>query len=61
MTRWLLAVLAALFLAPAVQAVDESDLLPIDEAFALSATAPERGRIEFTWKVAEGYYLYRHR
>ena len=61
MTRWLLAVLAALLLVPTAQAVDESDLLPIDEAFALTATAPERGRIEFTWKVAEGYYLYKHR
>lgn len=61
MTRWLLAALAALLLVPTAQAVDESDLLPIDEAFALTATAPERGRIEFTWKIAEGYYLYRHR
>src|SRR5688500_5799045 len=48
------------FVAPA-QAVDEKDLLPVDEAFALSASAPERGRIELHWKIAEGYYLYRHR
>ena len=61
MTRWLLAALAALFLAPAVQAVDESDLLPIDEAFALTAEATDRGRIEFRWDIAPGYYLYRHR
>ena len=37
MTRWLLALLAALSFAPMVQAVDEADLLPIDEAFALTA------------------------
>ncbi len=43
------------------RAVDDADLLPIDEAFALSAEATERGRIEFRWKIAEGYYLYRHR
>jgi thiol:disulfide interchange protein len=61
MTRWLLAALAALLLSPAVKAVDESDLLPIDEAFALTATATERGRVEFTWKIADGYYLYKHR
>src|SRR5690606_2054509 len=63
MTRWLPALLAFLMFALAAPAgaVDESDLLPIDEAFALSAVASERGRIEFTWKVAEGYYLYRHR
>src|SRR5690606_6066673 len=63
MTRWLTAPLAFLMLvlAPAAGAVDESDLLPIDEAFALSAVAGERGRIEFTWRIADGYYLYRHR
>lgn len=62
MTPWLSALLATLLLlAPAAQAVDEADLLPIDEAFALTAKATERGRIEFTWKIAEGYYLYRHR
>ncbi|MBP6596613.1 MAG: cytochrome C biogenesis protein, partial [Arenimonas sp.] len=61
MTRWLLALLAALLFAPATRAVDEADLLPIDQAFALSARATDRGRIEFTWQIAEGYYLYRHR
>jgi len=61
MTRWLLAFLAAILLAPTVQAVDESELLPIDEAFALSARATDRGRIEFHWEIAPGYYLYRHR
>ncbi|HEU0152893.1 MAG TPA: protein-disulfide reductase DsbD [Arenimonas sp.] len=61
MTRWLLAALAALLLAPTARAVDESDLLPIDEAFALTARATDRGRIEFAWDIAPGYYLYRHR
>ncbi len=42
-------------------AVDEKDLLPIDQAFALSAKAVSRDKIEFTWKIAPGYYLYRHR
>ena len=61
MTRWLLALLAALSFALPAKAVDEADLLPIDEAFALTATATERGRIELHWEIAEGYYLYRHR
>ncbi len=61
MTRWLLALAAALLLSPTAQAVDEADLLPIDQAFALSAKANDRGRLEFTWQVADGYYLYRHR
>ena len=56
---WLLT--ATLLIPAAASAVDESDLLPIDEAFVLTAKASERGRIEFNWKIADGYYLYRHR
>lgn len=47
-------------IAPAL-AVSESDLLPVDDAFALSARAPARDRIELTWRIADGYYLYRQR
>ena len=53
--------LLALSLPAAAVAVDEDDLLPIDQAFALTAEATERGRIEFRFAIAEGYYLYRHR
>ena len=55
--------LFVLALLPAVSgaAVDEDDLLPVDEAFALVASAPQRDRIELTWTIAKGYYLYRHR
>ncbi|NUS60736.1 MAG: cytochrome C biogenesis protein, partial [Lysobacter sp.] len=42
-------------------AVDEKDLLPVDQAFALSAEATSRDAIALTWKIAPGYYLYRHR
>ncbi len=45
---------------PAV-AIDEADLLAVDEAFALSASASSRDQVELTWQVAPGYYLYRHR
>ncbi|TDK22714.1 cytochrome C biogenesis protein [Luteimonas aestuarii] len=60
--RWWLACLLALVLpaAPAL-AIDEGDLLPVDEAFVLSARALARDRIEVDWRIAEGYYLYRHR
>ncbi|MFY2762799.1 protein-disulfide reductase DsbD family protein [Arenimonas sp. MALMAid1274] len=61
MTRWLLALVALLLSVPTARAVDEADLLPIDQAFALTATATERGRIELRWQIAPGYYLYRHR
>src|SRR5690606_18613008 len=57
---FVVAALLALFVAPA-QAVDPDDLLPVDEAFALTAEAPARDRIELDWKIADGYYLYRHR
>lgn len=42
-------------------AVDEDDLLPVDQAFALQAEATSRNRIVLRWAIAEGYYLYRHR
>ena len=58
--------LAALLLAfaslPAfAQAMDPSELPPVDSVFQLSASAPTRDRIELRWKIAPGYYLYRHR
>jgi thiol:disulfide interchange protein DsbD len=58
-----LAVLLAGFAAllPTARAADLSDLLPVDEAYVVTATAPERGRIEIHFQIAKGYYLYRHR
>jgi thiol:disulfide interchange protein DsbD len=56
-------VLAAPMLMPmsAHAAFDESNLLPVDQAFALTAKATSRERVEFSWKIAPGYYLYRQR
>jgi thiol:disulfide interchange protein len=42
-------------------AVDEKDLLPVDQAFVLRAQATAADRIELRWSIAPGYYLYRHR
>ena len=42
-------------------AIDEKDLLPVDDAFRLEAAAVTPGWIEFRWKVAPGYYLYKER
>jgi thiol:disulfide interchange protein DsbD len=42
-------------------AVDVDDLLPVEEAFALRADAPARDRVVLQWRIADGYYLYRHR
>ena len=47
--------------APALAAVDADELLPVDEAFVLSARASAADRIEIDWRIDEGYYLYRHR
>jgi thiol:disulfide interchange protein len=59
--RFWLFVLLVLFSANAAAAVNEEDLLPVDQAFALSAKAIANDKIEFTWTIAPGYYLYRHR
>lgn len=42
-------------------AASEEDLLPVDQAYVLTAKAVSRERIEFSWTIAPGYYLYRHR
>ena len=55
------ALCALLLLSLPAWAVSEKDLLPVDEAFALTAQARDRDRIELDWKIAPGYYLYRHR
>jgi thioredoxin:protein disulfide reductase len=52
--------LAALRPGPAL-AVDPDDLLPVDQAFPLTVSAPSGDRIDVSFRVAEGYYLYRHR
>ena len=53
--------LAAIACATPAWAIDEADLLPVDDAFALTAVAPQRERIALAWRIADGYYLYRHR
>ncbi|QOW22390.1 protein-disulfide reductase DsbD [Lysobacter avium] len=55
-----LALLAGLAL-PALAAVNADDLLPVDEAFAVDARASDQGAVAIHWKIADGYYLYRHR
>jgi thiol:disulfide interchange protein DsbD len=52
---------ALLATTPAHAAINPDDLLPVDEAFALRAQAPTGDRIEIHWRIADGYYLYKHR
>ena len=56
----ILTLLPLLTAAPA-HAVDESDLLPVDQAYVLTAEATGPDRVRVRWKIADGYYLYRHR
>ena len=46
---------------PARAAIDPSELPPVDSVFVLSASADARDRISVDWKIADGFYLYRHR
>ncbi len=56
-----LAVGLSLFLPAAAQTVDPTQLPPVDSVFIPKVSAPSRDRIEVTWTIAKGYYLYRHR
>ena len=60
-TLSLVLALLPLFAAAPARAVDESDLLPVDQAYVLSAEAAGPDRVRVRWKIADGYYLYRHR
>jgi thiol:disulfide interchange protein DsbD len=42
-------------------ASNQDQFLPVDEAFVLTATPDGGERIALDWRVAPGYYLYRHR
>jgi thiol:disulfide interchange protein DsbD len=46
---------------PASAAINEADLLPVDRAFVLDAQATSPDTIRLRWRIADGYYLYRHR
>lgn len=37
----------------------EPDFLPVEQAFQLTVSPPEAGKIEATWVIENGYYLYR--
>ena len=53
---------ALLFIAlPAAAGIGEADLLPVDQAYVLSAEATAADTVRIRWKIADGYYLYRHR
>ena len=66
MTSWkILAAVLALLALPA-QALDsigaaEQELLDPDKAFAFNATVKDATTLQASWKIADGYYMYRER
>ena len=59
--HFLLIATLVLVAAPVHAQLTEADLLPVEEAFALTATAPTRSAVLLEWRIADGYYLYRER
>ena len=60
MIRFAFLLAALLAATPLSASFTEDDLLPIDEAFALTASADDTD-VRLHWHIADGYYLYRHR
>lgn len=52
---------AAAFAPTPAHALDPADLPPVDEVFVPEVEAVAPDRVEVRWKIADGYYLYRHR
>jgi thiol:disulfide interchange protein DsbD len=55
------ALLLGLMQAPAATAIEFDEVRDFGEVFVISATAPARDRIEVSWAIEEGYYLYNNR
>jgi thioredoxin:protein disulfide reductase len=54
-----LILLALLAVERSAAQINPDDLLPVDDAFALSVAA-DADELRIGWEIAEGYYLYRH-
>jgi thiol:disulfide interchange protein DsbD len=59
--RFVFALLAAFGAASLAHAQSEDDLLPVEQAFKLSAKIAPPGTIALHWDIAPDYYLYRSR
>jgi len=57
----LLSTLLALFVGNALAADAADNLLPVEQAFKVQAKAVDRGAVQFDFKIADDYYLYRER
>ena len=59
--RAVFALVAALGVLPLAHAQSEDDLLPVEQAFKLTAKIAEPGKVALHWDIAPDYYLYRAR
>lgn len=59
--RHLIACLLALAVAAGSAQAQEDELLPVEQAFALTAKITEAGKVALHWEIAPDYYLYRSR
>src|SRR3569833_350934 len=57
----LFSTLLALFTGSALAADAADNLLPVAQAFKVDAKAIDRGAVQFDFKIADDYYLYRER
>jgi thiol:disulfide interchange protein DsbD len=57
----LFSTLLALFAGNAFAADAADNLLPVEQAFKVEAKAVDRGAVQFDFKIADDYYLYRER
>src|SRR4051812_41007066 len=57
----LFSTLLALFAGNAFTADAADNLLPVEQAFKVEAKAVDRGTVQFDFKIADDYYLYRER
>lgn len=58
--RALMLFLLCLLALTSLQAAGQDEFLPVEQAFAPTATRSADGDIVVTWQIADRYYLYRH-
>ncbi|NOQ17324.1 MAG: protein-disulfide reductase DsbD [Methyloprofundus sp.] len=46
---------------PLAFAINPADILPQEQAFKVTAQATQDGQVQVSWKIAQGYYLYRNK
>lgn len=56
-----ISVLLGVLAAPAAHAIEFDEVRKFEDVFVISAVAPARDRLQISWKIADGYYLYNNK